>query len=188
MSSAGKEMGMVQRRRQIGTARAIVVAAALAVLRVADGFRYAAAPLDRGAAALSRDDHCEHGLTSATTRKSRSRLMMMATDDPELPEIIEGGSGSGEKSRFMPVSFDRVEKPVAVAKGAGIATTAVASSAPAGKMPVTTAGAKTPRVAQQGQGQKMEQFIQPEEVPTTFEPHAAQLMPNGGNTPCSIKA
>ncbi|CBN79234.1 conserved unknown protein [Ectocarpus siliculosus] len=187
MSSAGKEMGMVQRRRQISTARAVVVAAALAVLRVADGFRYAAAPLDRGAAALSRDDHCEHGLASTTTRKSRSRLMMMATDDPELPEIIEGGSGSGEKSRFMPVSFDRVETPVAVAKGAGIATTAVASSVLAGKMPATTAGGKTPRVAQQGQGQKKEQFIQPEEVPTTFEPHAAQLMPDGGNTPCSIK-
>lgn len=58
----------------------------------------------------------------------------------------------------------QVDTPVAVAKGAGIASTAVAFSAPAGTMPATTAGAKTPSVAQQGQGQKMEQFIQPEEV------------------------
>lgn len=65
----------------------------------ADGFRYAAAPLDRGAAALSRDDHCEHGLTSTTTRKSCSRLMMMVSLNTiymyvlfgleELPPVLE---------------------------------------------------------------------------------------------------
>lgn len=62
----------------------------------------------------------------------------------------------------------QVETPVAVTKGPGIAKTAVASSAPAGTMPAATEGAKPPRVAQQGQGQKMEQFIQPEEVKKTL--------------------
>eukprot|EP00752_Nemacystus_decipiens_P003228 g2986.t1 len=154
-----------------GRATATAIAALGVVFRGADGFQYAV-PLNRGAAAVNPGPLSETELIKPHNARS-PKPHFMAADDDKLPEIIEGGSETGEKSRFMPVSFDRAPSPVA-AKGAAatVGKAAGATATPAGK---------------EKKEDKADQFIKPEEVPTTFEPHAAQIMPDGGNTPCIIK-
>eukprot|EP00903_Cladosiphon_okamuranus_P008332 g8015.t1 len=157
-----------------GRATATAIAALGVVFRGADGFQYAA-PLSRGAAAVNRGSLCENELIKSHNSRSRKPHFMAADDDDDkLPEIIEGGSETGEKSRFMPVSFDRAPSSVD-AKG-----TASTVGKAAGATATTSAGKDKKET-------KVDQFIKPEEVPTTFEPHAAQIMPDGGSTPCIIK-
>ncbi|CAM9627506.1 unnamed protein product [Pylaiella littoralis] len=172
-------------RRRGATATAAI--AALGVVFRGDAFQYAA-PLNPGAAAVHRGSLREN---EPATPRHRSRSpnphFMAANDDEKLPEIIEGGSETGEKSRFMPFTFDPVDPPAATLGGNAAAAAGTGNNAAVAKNPAAGQGSKAAAAGGKENEKVEDRFITPDEVPTTFEPHTAQIMPDGGNTPCNIK-
>lgn len=186
---------------QNGSAHATAILACLA-WRSAVGFHCQtslsghaapAAGLDRGSLVLPAPEQAvlKRGVTRSVTH-------LMAADD-KLPDVIKGTGGGGDvdKSRFMPVSFDRDDTPAATATSdksklsAPRETEAGARAKIGGEDGSTAAkmneGAEETVAAGKQETKKEEMVVKPEDVPTSFQPHAQQLLPDGGTTPCIIK-
>eukprot|EP00904_Undaria_pinnatifida_P006987 jgi/Undpi1/3418/HiC_scaffold_16.g06791.m1 len=161
-----------------------VIAALGFVLQGTDGFQCSSclrpSPISRNPLSLGKIEKKDP--ISMPSRNSRSSKPYFMAADDKLPSSIKGTGDAGAKNRFMPVSFDRDDTPPA-------ASTAGGGGADVGGQ--KTVAAKMKEAAQQNEVEEEEEeeegLVKPEDVPTSFEPHVAQLTPDGGATPCIIK-
>ncbi|CAM9185384.1 unnamed protein product, partial [Scytosiphon promiscuus] len=173
--------------------RVATAATALGVLLRSDGFHFSSHVNHRTAGS-------SHGSRS---EKEITKPPFMAAGDDNLPDADEGGTAFGEKSRFMPISFDRIDVPVAPPEkkeGASVPAQKTISNTPGVATAASAAKEKHLGAAKMKSREGEKDFIKPEEVigfskereakkevPPMFEPRAAQAVLNGGTTPCNIK-